>query len=1288
MNSLSSKPDEVRLRGLLDGTLSEAEQAEVLALVESNPQWQQALDRLAAGAQTWEAAAQHLHQPPHFAGAALRSAIAAVQPPTVASDQAPVEPRANLDFLTPVDDARYLGRFGEYLIERVIGRGGFGIVLQAFDPPLRRIVALKVLAPHLSSNAAACLRFSREAKAAAAVVHDHVITIHSVGDKPLPHLVMQFVAGHSLQEKLDKSGPLEVKEVLRIGMQTAAGLAAAHKHGQVHRDIKPANILMENGVERVKITDFGLARAADDASMTQSGVVAGTPQYMSPEQARGDTVDARSDLFSLGSVLYAMCAGHPPFRATTTMGVLKRVCDDPPRPIREVNPEIPQWLAAIIERLMAKRPEDRFGSAQEVADLLGQCLSHVQQPGTAPLPQPAAGTLAMPSPAAPEPSPRANHGTQSVPPTDEALLERARRAVREPAIGLVIAGILNWVALAIVFAFLPGLFQDMMRNDTYRWLPPVIAVLGLGSGLIVLGGLKMMRLENRFLVTLAAIAAMFIGPGYFVGFAMGLWALVVLQRREVKEAFEKVRRRHWPGLADAPAELPCEGEWSCRCLTCGYIAPLHKWGGVRIGAASRGKRSVLWCPFCRWLRWMSIERFSAKDEQLRQKVALAAAPPPTAPLPRPSGASLVLLVLFLVIAVPLTLAFAVLAGYFLMGESSPPQKFSAAVDTPEATGALIYQNPDSRFEVFMHRVKTPDGEHVVSSPFGPGLRHNQFLRVPPGEYRAEVRSGGMVIREDTFHVSAGRSPTTYSVGAGGTLRFVGNPEDRSLVLVLNHVTGQTIWNWPQRQVFVLPEGLVHIDLRRPNGSGAYPILTSNYFDIVAGQETVIRIREKDIELRTLPSAFDAKIAIHRHNLETVQTRYAAGQTTQLEVIDAQLKLELARLDAAEKMDRDALALSIREQIVALAQERERLTESNYELGRITLETLNEARLAVLTQKEQLRQAVAGLKQQGQLPSDYRLPPHLEEILLARFDPSKEKPVLPPSSSAESVVQVEDGAWRIVNDTGMGNFRVRLATLRSGVPEEGVLICRAKVKLTPTDERAWGELELRDASPDFFEYDWPEDRASYRGAISEWKPLEVRYPAHLFVRKDPPEVPISVGLHANGTLWVKDLELSHLPGQSETRFRREAEKVVRSFTFKDRPITQDTLFDSVHGWRYSVVETKTVRLFEIQDPQVETGRLIFRCRMKSKDAAGASLSLRIRYPDGVEVRQVEEEPDTAQGTTDWATYAVSRALRTEIRPERVTLAVEMKGASSQTPRPENYVWIKDVELLVETAPPGD
>ena len=224
-----------------------------------------------------------------------------------------------LGVLGPTDDPSMLGRLGGYEVSGVVGSGGMGVVIKALDTSLDRAVAIKVLAPHLASSGAARRRFSREAKAAAAVIHPNIIAIHGVSnDAALPYLVMPYVRGLSLQKRLDINGPLGLVEILRIGQQIAAGLSAAHAQGLVHRDIKPANILLADGVERVTITDFGLARAVDDASMTRSGVIAGTPQYMSPEQARGEAIDARSDLFSLGSLMYAMCTARPPFRAETS----------------------------------------------------------------------------------------------------------------------------------------------------------------------------------------------------------------------------------------------------------------------------------------------------------------------------------------------------------------------------------------------------------------------------------------------------------------------------------------------------------------------------------------------------------------------------------------------------------------------------------------------------------------------------------------------------------------------------------------------------------------------------------------------------------------------------------------------------------------------------------------------------------------------------------------------------------------------------------------------------------
>ena len=359
--------DPARLRLLLEDRLPEEDQAALAGHLEGCDSCRRDLERLAAESRWWGDARLLRGEEP--------GAAAAAEPPA-------------LDFLAPPEEPDALGRLGPYEVTGVIGKGGMGLVLKAVDPSLGRTVAIKVLAPELATSATARRRFAREARAAAAVAHEHIVAIYAVDATPtgLPYLVMPHVAGKSLQERLDRAGPLEVREVLRIGVQAASGLAAAHAQGLVHRDVKPANILLENCVERVKLTDFGLARAADDASLTQSGVVAGTPQYMAPEQARGEPVDARADLFSLGSVLYALCTGRPPFRAETTMGVLRRVCDDTPRPIRELNPDVPAWLAAIIAKLHAKDPAGRYQSAAEVADLLGRCLAHLEQPDRCPLP--------------------------------------------------------------------------------------------------------------------------------------------------------------------------------------------------------------------------------------------------------------------------------------------------------------------------------------------------------------------------------------------------------------------------------------------------------------------------------------------------------------------------------------------------------------------------------------------------------------------------------------------------------------------------------------------------------------------------------------------------------------------------------------------------------------------------------------------------------------------------------------------------------------------------------------
>jgi serine/threonine-protein kinase len=349
------------------------------------------LERLAAAPKWWESAQSYLSDAERLKfgednGVRSEAGIStdhirATQATVSAADRAQLLSWLPAGLLQPAQTDEHFGIIGAYEVVAPIGRGGMGVVLKAFDPALNRFVAIKVLAAEFAHNASARRRFAREAQAAAAVVHDHVVPIYAVDETgPNPYLVMAYIPGHSLQERIDETGPLDVREILRIGMQTATGLAAAHAQGLVHRDIKPANILLENGVERVRITDFGLARAMDEASQTQSGVLAGTPQYMAPEQASGEAIDYRTDLFSLGSMLYAMCTGHSPFRAETTVAVLRRICDGSPRPVREVNADIPDWLAAIIDKLLSKRPSDRYASAEEVARLLAEHLAQLQHP--------------------------------------------------------------------------------------------------------------------------------------------------------------------------------------------------------------------------------------------------------------------------------------------------------------------------------------------------------------------------------------------------------------------------------------------------------------------------------------------------------------------------------------------------------------------------------------------------------------------------------------------------------------------------------------------------------------------------------------------------------------------------------------------------------------------------------------------------------------------------------------------------------------------------------------------
>jgi serine/threonine protein kinase len=289
-------------------------------------------------------------------------------------------PPAWMELIDGRSPANALGSIGPYRIDRRIGRGGMGVVFQAFDSALLRRVAIKFLTPRLAVSPLARARFSREGQAAAAVKHLNIVTIHAIGEhEGLPYLVMEYVEGITLADRLEREGMLERKSILRIGLQVARGLASAHAQGLVHRDVKPGNILLEGGLDQVKITDFGLACVATEPwRLTASGVLLGTPAYMSPEQAALSAVDHRSDLFSLGSVLYHMCTGELPFPGPTLRSILTGVKEAEPRPIRDQNPDIPVALEDLIRQLMAKDAADRYQSARELVGALADELAEIQ----------------------------------------------------------------------------------------------------------------------------------------------------------------------------------------------------------------------------------------------------------------------------------------------------------------------------------------------------------------------------------------------------------------------------------------------------------------------------------------------------------------------------------------------------------------------------------------------------------------------------------------------------------------------------------------------------------------------------------------------------------------------------------------------------------------------------------------------------------------------------------------------------------------------------------------------
>lgn len=323
------------------------------------------------------------HEVPSPAPSSLPAAAASAVPINAFVPVAPAGlPPGLIHWLAPAQGPDELGRLGTYRLLKVLGKGGMGIVFLAEDQKLKRQVAVKALLPAIEMESESRQRFLHEAQATAVIENDHVVPIYHVGEeRGLPYLVMPFLKGETLEKRLESGQPIPVPELLRLGRELAWGLAAAHTKGLIHRDIKPANIWLEAPSARVKILDFGLARAVGDPTkLTQTGYVVGTPAYMAPEQARGQAVDQRCDLFSLGVVLYRMGTGAYPFQGATTMALLSALAMDTPQSVTQLNPQLPREFAELVMQLLAKNPTARPQSAQEVAERI-QAIEQVLASG-------------------------------------------------------------------------------------------------------------------------------------------------------------------------------------------------------------------------------------------------------------------------------------------------------------------------------------------------------------------------------------------------------------------------------------------------------------------------------------------------------------------------------------------------------------------------------------------------------------------------------------------------------------------------------------------------------------------------------------------------------------------------------------------------------------------------------------------------------------------------------------------------------------------------------------------
>jgi len=268
-----------------------------------------------------------------------------------------------------------------YQVERSIGQGGFAAVYLVRDLTLKRPLAVKVLSPDLLLSGTARERFRREAETVAQLSHPHIVPLHFIGEaQDVVYLAMAFVDGESLADRIQREGRLSTEEAGRILREVASALDLAHRRGVIHRDIKPQNVLLERETGRSLVTDFGIARTAESASLTATGMMVGTPIYMSPEQVTGGAVDHRADLYALGVMGYEMLVGRPPFGGVTPTEILMKRVAEPAKPVEAARPDTPPALAAVVNRCLEQDPEKRFASGAEIVRALGGATPTTPQP--------------------------------------------------------------------------------------------------------------------------------------------------------------------------------------------------------------------------------------------------------------------------------------------------------------------------------------------------------------------------------------------------------------------------------------------------------------------------------------------------------------------------------------------------------------------------------------------------------------------------------------------------------------------------------------------------------------------------------------------------------------------------------------------------------------------------------------------------------------------------------------------------------------------------------------------